>query len=95
MAAILRVTDINVGSILHLARVARLASIDHDHPFGITRDSKRYGISLIRFLQSNGRHDQMLMRVDCPRLVRLGSTDYDTIRAYIHHVYIHVRIFLL
>ena len=77
-----RIAEVNVGAFFHLARVARLTSVDHRDSFGIALDGKRYGIVGVGFFHGDRRHNQVLMRVYGSRLVGLGTCHHDAVRSY-------------
>ena len=95
MAAELGVAQVDFGIGFHLAGVAGLAAVNHEHTLGIGRNGERNGIVLVFFLHRDGRHYQVFVAVDRTGLVGFGSTNHDTVGTDFHDVHEQIGVFLL
>ena len=80
------------AAVLHLARVAGLAAVDHVQTLGIGGAGKRHGIVPVLLAHGDGGHEDVPVGVDGPRLVALRAADDDAIVAAFHDMHEHVGV---
>ena len=88
------VATVHTTRFFQFSCITGLPAIYHLNAFRVGRYGKGYCIFLVILPHCHRRHDQMLMGIHRPRLVRLRSGNINAFGVLFHHMQIHIRILL-